>query len=615
MIKKLILALTLFTSTLAAQNTIQWSLWVEQPNQPAQEVIQFPAALDKPFTAQRKVNQITIDCSLMPNSSGYTVFKAVATHNDRGVDMYFTLRGRYRDGVAYCLNGPVAQSEIYRQSPHDVDARVVTTIAQQAIPMVAVQTAGGFWAALSDTPAAFNNFTSQAFDPKERLIQLCSGDNGKTPGIQPDTTTVLPLDTNALAERKSAPGKVLPYYHTVDRNHPHTFEGIIFSSNAKQLEGLRRDVNKYAALHFSKGEYNDYFGGLAFTTAYMNLRANETGKSKYWVVPSIEKSNAQNSRDAFWMATMLPAPYDAACMAHELDTVHPFGENPLLAIIWAYRVFKQQKTIDTAKVQAYVDEIERHSRNNQYYAYDERADCQDFQYWGDVVAFEIDDVITFNQGLFALALYAAKAMGLRFTTDPDEAVLNYRSLYNPELDFYPLSRQKSTILGPDPLVPDLLGQMYFDIVMLDTVTVQRHFDRMVRYAKTPFGFKVLADADGSYAATNDFDARDFISKANVEKMPNGQFLKGGSYFLFDNLFLIDAYLHGVENAEKELIERVCLEFKRGKTTYETVNTKTGEITNPNMGWNVAVYAFWKQLVLEGKADGKLFDAVNKVVRD
>jgi hypothetical protein len=178
-----------------------------------------------------------------------------------------------------------------------------------------------------------------------------------------------------------------------------------------------------------------------------------------------------------------------------------------------------------------------------------------------------------------------------------------------------LSRQKSTILGPDPLVPDLLGQMYFDIVMLDTVTVQRHFDRMVRYAKTPFGFKVLADADGSYAATNDFDARDFISKANVAKMPNGQFLKGGSYFLFDNLFLIDAYLHGVENAEKELIERVCLEFKRGKTTYETVNTKTGEITNPNMGWNVAVYAFWKQLVLEGKADGKLFDAVNKVVRD
>ena len=208
---------------------------MEQPNQPAQEIIQFPDALDKPFTAQRKIKQVTIDCSLVPKA-GYTVFKAAATHNDGGVNMYFTLRGRYREGGAYCFNGPVAQSEIYRQSPHDVDARVVTTIAQQAIPMVAVQTASGFWAALSDTPAAFNNFTSQAFDPTERLIQLCSGDSGKTPGIQPDTTTALPLDTNALAERKSAPGKVLSYYHTVDRNHPHTFEGIIFSSKAKQLD-------------------------------------------------------------------------------------------------------------------------------------------------------------------------------------------------------------------------------------------------------------------------------------------------------------------------------------------------------------------------------------------
>ena len=95
-------------------------------------------------------------------------------------------------------------------------------------------------------------------------------------------------------------------------------------------------------------------------------------------------------------------------------------------------------------------------------------------------------------------------------------------------------------------------------------------------------------------------------------MPDGRYFKGGSYFLYDNLFLIDAYLHGVKGAEELLIWRVSLDFKIGNTTYETLNTKTGEPWKPNMGWNVAIYSIWRKLMDEGKADDKLFKAIDEV---
>jgi hypothetical protein len=96
-------------------------------------------------------------------------------------------------------------------------------------------------------------------------------------------------------------------------------------------------------------------------------------------------------------------------------------------------------------------------------------------------------------------------------------------------------------------------------------------------------------------------------------MPDGQYFKGGSYFLYDNLFLIDAYLHGIKEAEEELIWRISLDFKIGATTYECLNTITGEPWKPNMGWNVAVYSIWRQLVDDGIADMKLFNKIDSIV--
>jgi hypothetical protein len=607
---KKILFFWLFCHSLNAQSVVNWSLWLEQLGKKPVEVVQLPVDLNQPFSVAKQVNGIDIAFSLTPKGV-YTAFRASARHPGDEATVYFALRGQYADGTPYCFNGPVPGSEIYRQSPHDVDAWIVTTIAEQAVPMVSVQTPQGFTVALSDTPAAYNNFTSQEFYPAQRTIGLCSGDSGASPGLKPDTSKVLNLDYNAEAGQKFTPGKVQRYHHWISPGTTHHFDGIIFNSNASTLNGLRKVVNQYAAEHFSNGRYKNYFGALAFTTAYMNLRTNDSGKSKFWVVPSVEYANTQYGRDAFWIATMLPPQYDAECMASELHTVNPFAEYPLFAIIWAYRAFKNNRPVDLTKVQAYVNEIERRARNHEYYAYDAKTGRLDFQYWGDVMAFEKDDVIAFNQGLFALALRAAKTMGLKIVSDPDRAAAQYRSLFNAELGFYPISRQKNTILGPDPLVPDLISQIYFDVKLLESSTVRQHFNRMMTKSKTPYGFKIVATANGDYLPAEAYDVPGYLSQVNREKMPDGRYFRGGSYFLYDNLFLIDAYLHGIAEAEQALIWRVCLDFKAGNTTYETLNTKTGEPWKPNMGWNVAIYAFWQQLVDQGKADGKLFEAVNR----
>lgn len=187
-------------------------------------------------------------------------------------------------------------------------------------------------------------------------------------------------------------------------------------------------------------------------------------------------------------------------------------------------------------------------------------------------------------------------------------------MFNTKLGFYPISKKKNYIMGPDPLVPDLLSQLYFNKQMLDTKSVTQHYHKIVKYAKTANGFKVVSLPDGRYLPDSLYDVKGYQSQVTRAKMPDGQYCKGGSYFLYDNLFLIDAYLHGIKEAADELSWRVSLDFAKGGTTFECLNTVTGEPWKPNMGWNVAIYAIWKKLIDSGKADKALFDKIDTLLK-
>ncbi len=589
-----------------------WALMLHQPGQKPIEVVQLPADLSKPFAYKIDKDSLHIEFSLEP-SNGYTIFKALASSNSGQSAIYFSLINKYSNEVPYNFNGEVKSPEIYRQSRHDVDAWLVKGIAEQAVPVIALKSDTGFTVALNGSPALYENFTSQAFYTGEKIAWLSSGDNGETPGLKPDTAKTITMDYNADKTQVFAPGKVLAYYHEVGYDKPHLFEGIIFSSKASTLQMLRRDINQYAADHFSNGKYKDYFGAVSFTTAYMNLRVNETGKSKFWVVPSVEYNNTQYCRDAFWIANMLPPDIASNCLKNELDSINMYAEYPLITIIWAYKSWKEKTPVDLAKVQQYVNAVDLHSKDNYYYSYNDYDGRLDFQYWNDLMAFDTTDVVTYNQGFYALAIQAVKEMGLTTTSDAAIALRNYQNMFNAELGFYPISKKKNMILGPDPVVPDLLSQLYFNKKMLDTKKVTQHYDRMVKYAKTDNGFKVVSLPDGKFLPDSLYDVKGYQSQVTRAKMPDGQYCKGGSYFLYDNLFLINAYLHGIKEAADELSWRVSLDFAKGGTTYECLNTLTGEPWKPNMGWNVAIYYIWRKLVDEGKADKKLFTDIDKIL--
>lgn len=607
----LLLSIVLLSCSSMQEKDTSWSLILKQSGKADNELFKF-TDISTPLNVEKNTDGIQVTFSLEPKTD-YSVFKAIASSESGVKSIYLSLQCNYNNqSIPFNFNGKVKSSEIFRQSPHDVDAWITEGIAKQAVPMIAIKSDSSYIVALNGTPALYNNFTSQAFYTNRNCMELSSGDNGETPGLKPDTTAQ--VDYNTDKTQVMAPGKILPYYHQISQNNPHVFEGILFKSKAKDVNGLRKDVNQLVATHFSGGKYTDYFGALAFTTAYMNLRVNETGKSKFWVVPSVEYGNTQYCRDAFWISTMLDPAFSAECLKNELEAVNTYAEYPLMAVIWAYRAFKEGKEVDLAKVQNYINSIETRARNNWFYSYTEKDGRLDFQYWGDVIAFDKDDVVTYNQGLFALVLAGAKEMGLQIASNPEIALQQYRSMFNADLGFYPISLKKNTILGPDPIVPDLLSQIYFNRKMLESSTVVQHYNRIIRNSKTNFGIKVVSLPNGDYLPAEMYNVKGYISQANREKdMPDGRYFKGGSYFLYDALFLIDAYLHGVKEAEDELIERVSLDFRIGATTYECLNTKTGEPWKPNMGWNVAIYSFWRKLVDDGKASNRLFEKIDQIV--
>jgi hypothetical protein len=229
-----------------------------------------------------------------------------------------------------------------------------------------------------------------------------------------------------------------------------------------------------------------------------------------------------------------------------------------------------------------------------------------------VVAFEDDDVITYDQGLLAVALLSAEALGLHPSVSSAEAIQNYQAMFNQKSGYFPLSRDKD-LLAVDPLVGDLLAEVFFHKALLTDESVQSHFRQVVAQAKTPFGFKVTCLPDGSYAPLSAYSASGFvISEHDLGSKGNYQW--GGSWYLYDMLCMIDCYLHGAPGAKEEVSWRGALDFKLGGTYFENLNTVTGQPSKPNQGWDAGVYAIWKKLMAQGRADSSLLDAIDKANR-
>ena len=194
------------------------------------------------FQKQSRTKGYTVVYNI-EHKGDYDAFKIeVSSEEDKNIFVSLIRNYSLTDHVPFNFNGRVDSSEVFRQSPHDVNAWIVESIAMQAMPVAAIQSSEGFEVAVSDSPFKYKNFTTQAFYPQEGQVRISSGDNAQTPGIQPDTSEVLDLDYNAEKTQIFTPGKVLPYFHEVSASKSHSFQGMIFKSDDKNLRELRKSI-------------------------------------------------------------------------------------------------------------------------------------------------------------------------------------------------------------------------------------------------------------------------------------------------------------------------------------------------------------------------------------
>lgn len=508
------------------------------------------------------------------------------------------------------FDGVVDKPEIYRQSPHDPDAWFAPGIARQSIPMVSFADKDGLHIAVNGSPSLYEDACSQMFDPSNGRISLRSGDDGATPGKRPSPEDVEQLQVNGAGTQRFSPGRVLPLYHDVGPGCSHHFECVLFSVPEANLASLRRGVYRAVAKAFANEESTGLWGDLAFTTAWMNLRVNEMGHSRFWVVPAAEYSNRQYNRDAFWIAMMLEPGMDRECFLQELARLDAEAEYPLLTMIWSRRILGSTPGEYREKLQACLDVILEKVVDNEYRAFRPEDGRHDFQYWQDSIAFDRSDLITYNQGLLALALRVADAFGLNLHgASAREATDRYRDLFQEGRGYFPVSRLKPDLLGPDCLIPDLLSQLYFDEAILPATSVREHFLSMNRLSLTGYGYKILGRSDGRYPDLEEMSIDGYVSEAQKADFEVGDYQRGGSWFLYDCTFLLDAILHGIQEAHPLLFWRVRMELDAHGTTFEYLHTRTGKPHKSNMGWNVAIYAILRQAKKLGKVSNALLEQI------
>ncbi|MFC1851219.1 hypothetical protein ACFL27_13570 [candidate division CSSED10-310 bacterium] len=567
----------------------KWTMQLIRPYKPDFEITEISDIFTKPLSKIHSTKGLRIRIQCVPMQR-FTTFSAEITSANVKSDLcYLALRCQWNKGEGYSFLGKVTSLEIFRQSPHDPNDYIID-IAKQPVPMIAIKTDFGFMVAVSETPAFFANYTTQKIDPKMKIADLCSGDSGKFP------------------KRKLTKSKVEVYYHRIKPDQSYTFKGIIFRSLAQNLPELRQDVFEAIASHW--GQFSDRLGAIAFASNYMHLRSNETKNSRYWVCPGIEYSNKQYTRDAFWQSLILPLEMEQECYDHEATTLTQGAERPLIALIWTYRIKRRGGIPNYEAAKTCLQYIEAHVCDGLFYSNNDPK-IKDFQSWYDLCAFDDDDVVSYNQGLLCVALLSAEKLGLPIPSSVESAIENYRNLFNTEKGYFPLSRKKD-IVCIDAFVGDLLARVYLAGSLLEQEIVRLCYQTYTQIALTDYGFKITCDYSGEYVKRELYSTADFRSRqCDIEL---GSYANGGSYYLFDMLFLIDCYLNGIVEAEELIIWRTCLEFERGGTYHEHINTITGEMHKANHGWNGAIYTLWRELIEQGKADDRFFREINKSKR-
>ncbi len=589
----------------AAKNN--WNIYLNFPNEKKQLIENVDFTKISNFSTTKKIHNYTVSLNIK-KQDGYWIYRVDVSPKNLPTNCFISLSKNYSgEETPYCFYGRVKESTIFRQSPHEPADHEMTGLVMQPVPMVGIKKGNNFEIALSNSPVFYDNYTTQTFNLKRKFVSLATGDNGTVFNQNAEEIYI-----DSLKRRGTKKYIVEPHFFNVDTKNSHHLDGVFFTSAENEIGKLRERVNEIIAGNWSDGKITDLLGSTVFSTSYMNLRVNETKKSKFWVIPAIEYANKQYTRDAFWISMVLPDTFSLSCYENEAENNEKFtgAERQIFTIVWAYRNYLKGLPVDTSNVRKILRIVEKKAPGGYYSGFGPSRKAGCWQGWADNLAFDETDAISNNQGLYVVALKCAEKMGVKPQSSITQALKNYQDMYQPRIKGFAISKEKDSILCVDALMGDLLAQVYLGERLLPEKSVLSHYETMKRFAKTKVGFKTFCNPDGSYLKPEQYNSKKYT--AAVDKIENGLYQFGGSWYLYDMQMLMDAYLAGASDAEDLMIWRTKLEFEKGNTTHEYINTTTGQPSKPNMGWNAGIYGLWNELIKQGKATDRFFKEVDKL---
>jgi hypothetical protein len=428
----------------------------------------------------------------------------------------------------------------------------------ETFPVVMLRTKGEVFGLITDSPGLWENRCQVLIDPPARKLAALTGD-----GRGPYELIIKPPEDARDTYQYQMDG-----WQTLAAGESRRFTTWVFSSAARNHYDAQ--VAAHLAVANAKGWNSSTLEAILRNTSLFLLRRNlaldannQPRDGQYIFISGPGYGWKQWVTDGFYTALGLDDPEktiesNRAVFWTRMD----YEDNAQYYLIWAVLLKRAGGSVNNALVRRAYEFIRANEKDGLYIPppLAGAPNAKGWKTYHDVLLYDEDDCPASNQGFHCGALLAAKELGLEVSEqDIERAINGYRSLFNVELGFMPTSQKQRDTLGQDTLYGATLTYAVFGKKLLTDEQVLTHF-RTSEKVKTPFGLRVISQADGSLLPGH-----------------SGVYCYGGSWFLNDAANYLLAGVHGLPAAEVDslLVERIEREIARVPAFNESISTVDG----------------------------------------
>ena len=428
----------------------------------------------------------------------------------------------------------------------------------ETFPVVMLRTSREVFGLIADSPGLWENRCQILIDPPARLLTALTGD-GRDP---------YPLIIKPPEDARDTYQYLMDGWQMLVAGETRRFTTWVFASAARNHYDSQ--VAAHLAVANAKGWNSSALEAILRNTSFFLLRRNlaldanhQPRDGRYIFISGPGYGWKQWVADGFYTAlgldnTEKTIEANRAVFWTRMD----YEDNAQYYLIWAVLMKRAGGTVNAQLVRQAYEFIRGHEKEGLFIPppLPGAPNPKGWKTYHDVLLYDDDDCPASNQGFHCGALLAAQELGLNVTTqDIERAINGYRSLFNAERRFMPTSQKQRDTLGQDTLYGATLTYAVFGKKLLADEQVMLHF-RTSEKVKTPFGLRVISQADGSLLPGH-----------------SGVYCYGGSWFLNDAANYLLAGVHGLPAVEVDalLVERIEREIARVPAFNESISTVDG----------------------------------------